>query len=195
MTIDAEKFRTVFSSEWLQMLDEDEEEMLVSFKKDSTWTPKILGDNGLLKKMSNVFDREYKHRFGREWYTLDAVFVSGKDLFRSGRNYPSEVLTIIEHENGPNVEEEMWKLIHWRSPLKVLIFYGYPESSNDSRKDWANNKAQDLWKMLDTVNEFHEESRRTEYLFLVGSLGDRSRLPEWQWATSDHRDLCRLNGN
>jgi len=34
-------------------------------------------------------------------------------------------LLAIEHENGCDVETEMWKLAHWRSPLKVLVFYDF----------------------------------------------------------------------
>ena len=52
-----------------------------------------------------------------EFYKLDLVYVSGKDLHWKDLCYPSLLSVIIEHEhNLEKVEEEMWKLIFWRSP-------------------------------------------------------------------------------
>jgi len=46
---------------------------------------------------------------------LDTQDPWGKMKYRQ----PLYVLALIEHEGGPNPEEEFWKLLHWYAPLKV----------------------------------------------------------------------------
>ena len=41
--------------------------------------------------------------------------------------WASKTRLTIEHENGFDVETEMWKLAHWRSDLSVLVFYDFAE--------------------------------------------------------------------
>ena len=76
---------------------------------------------------------------------------------------------LIEHELGENVEEEMWKLIFWRAPLKVLMFYDWAdrEKITDSRNRWLTGKLASLVRMLAEVDQFHAEDPRTQYVFLI----------------------------
>ena len=62
----------------------------------------------------------------RERQNLDVVYYTktarnapqDKDMIR-----PACLNVIIEDENNEDVEKGMWKLLMWRAPLKVLIFY------------------------------------------------------------------------
>ena len=56
------------------------------------------------------------------------MFVGGEELFKNNLWYPSKLHVLIEHEHGESIEEEMWKLLFLRAPLKVLIFYDWDEA-------------------------------------------------------------------
>lgn len=186
MPIDAHSFLKAFDEVWQTRVVSDRARCAAVYLNSTIWTQEMCGDGGILMEVSKVLQAVETHRFGREWYTLDAVLVGGSDLFRSGLNYPSRLFAVIEHENGENVEEEMWKLIHWRSPLKVLIFYGWPDFANpkSSRKVWAEKKLKVLRNMAAVVEHFNPESVQTEYLFLMGSRAKGEDVPNWFWASN-----------
>lgn len=118
-----------------------------------------------------------------EFYKLDLVYVSGKDLFREDLYYPSLLPVIIEHEHFNNVEEEMWKLIFWRSPLKVLISYDWNEDEKTThrKRNWWTDKLKALSEMLTTANRDYPETEMTEYLFIIGNREDVQSDIKWRW--------------
>ena len=142
----------------------------------------MLHDGGVIDSIRNrIFGDTIKYK--REWYTVDALFVSGKDLHSDGLSFPSEIHAVIEHEQGDDIEIEMWKLTHWRAPLKVIFFYGWNDddvSKNEIRMRWKEEKINHLMSMLKSVNEFHKESSNTEYLFIIGARRDVRSTPYWE---------------
>jgi hypothetical protein len=147
----------------------------------------MLRKDGFLENvMSRLQSKEQMLEYRRENYSIDAVFIGGIDLFKSDYGYPSELHVLIEHEKRENIEEEMWKLIHWRAPLKVIIFYDWDEDekSTNSRTNWVDTKIIKLLEMLDTVNAFFPENVDTEYLFLIGNRMDVNSIPTWRWTSN-----------
>lgn len=181
------EFLTAFKAEWETSLSEQELEVLKAYESCSEWTHLMLRHDGFLSKVMNRLGRNLVYK--REYYTIDALYVGGEDLFRNDRAYPSDIHTLIEHEQGYNVEEEMWKLIFWRSPLKIIIFYDWNESektdANGERSNWLPRKLEKFKAMLDTANKFHGEAADTSYLFIIGNRSAEGHLPQWVWASTD----------
>ncbi|UPU37813.1 hypothetical protein M1B72_08930 [Geomonas paludis] len=135
------------------------------------WTDLMLSPGQFLQRvMDRLSSLELPLLYRNQWYTVDALYVSGENLFPKKGEYPSSLQVLIEHEHGEDLEEEMWKLIHWRAPLKVIIGYDWSEieKTTDARRSWAANKVTKLLKMLQTVNDSFLENPDTEYLFLMG---------------------------
>lgn len=145
---------------------------------------------------SQSIDLEYK----QEWYTIDALFVSGKELLypdspkdKNGSRlwYPSRLDVLIEHENGERLEEEMWKLLFWRAGLKVLIGYDYSEDEHDeplgkrhpgkTKGDWAPDKLEFLRTMHREAGGGDDDS---EYLLLIGNRESWSSANPVSWRFS-----------
>ena len=141
---------------------------------------------GFLRHVANKLQQDVNRLecYG-ELYTLDIVFVSGEDLYRKDLCYPSLLPVIIEHEhNLEKVEEEMWKLIFWRSPLKILISYDWneDEKKTEKRKNLLADKLEELSKMLIAANRAYPEAKGTEYLFIIGNRDDVQSDIKWRWA-------------
>lgn len=147
----------------------------------------MLPDGGFLDRVRKRISSSLKYR--REYYTVDALYVGGYDLLcKPELTYPSQIHVLIEHENGERVEEEMWKLIHWRAPLKVLIFYDYPDdakTANPQKADWLDRKLARLREMKKVVDSFWPEYGRSEYLFIVGTREFSGGPIYWKCASVD----------
>ena len=94
---------------------------------------------------------------------------------------------IIEHENEDRVEQEMHKLLFHRSPLKVLIFYDWPEYKKAEKQNyarWLDDKLSQLFVLGKAVNEAWLEAEDTEYLFLVGNTIEENKIPQWRYLIS-----------
>ena len=185
--IDHKHFIDAFIKEWNKILKDPNDKKLVPYSNQQEWTKFILDKNRFLNKVmhslkSLVPSLEYK----REYYTVDALYVGRENLFNKNLWYPSEVHVLIEHEMGEKIEEEMWKLIHWRSPLKILMFYDWAESkkSTNNRKFWLNKKLEYLSSMLDKVDSFYAENKKTEYLFIIGNQKTERSIVNWSWASN-----------
>jgi hypothetical protein len=84
----------------------------------------------------------------------------------------------------------MWKLIHWRAPLKVIIAYDWSEveKTTDARRIWAKTKIDRLWKMLLEANESFCENPATEYLLIMaGRIEPNGRLVWWAESSGGYR--------
>jgi len=179
--INSEVLCDAFREEWMFQI-EQAPSILTSpeYPEPGAWTSFMEKPGGVLEGTLKRLRRDNSGlHCRRQRYTLDSLFVGGQDLFRSDMNYPSEIHVAIEHEHGSHVEEEMWKLIHWRAPLKVLIFYDWNEweKNSDSNRTWLGSKVSNLWSMLEQVNSYFPENVTTEYLFLIGYRGVPSRPP------------------
>ena len=94
------------------------------------WTSFMLGNKECPRGFLHAVGARLKLSVDKNWFYLDCVFYREEPnlIKREGAIYPARLDAIVEHENGESVEEEMWKLLMWRAPLKVLIFYDYSEA-------------------------------------------------------------------
>lgn len=118
--------------------------------------------------------------FHREWYTIDFLVASpARDQSPYGF-LNTNCYLLLEHENLYDVETEMWKLMHWRSLLKVLVFYDFSEEDKLKNKpagdvllqgvncnEWLEKKIGKLSGMI-SVNQSSLGKEASEYLLIVG---------------------------
>lgn len=152
------------------------------------WENFVIGPSGLLVSiMAQLTSKVPLLTYKREFHRFDVAYVAGQNLFGQGLWNPSEVHVLIEHEMNNDVEKEMWKLIHWRAPLKVLITYDWADTqkTNAFRSNWGVNQATKFRTFLQTINSHHSESPQTEYLFLIAQRPDvDSHVSRWLWSSS-----------
>jgi hypothetical protein len=161
------------------------------------WTEYILSkENGLLSQMTSTFRKvDPNMAYTREWYTVDGLFIGGSELLREGSwGYPSSIYALVEHELDENIEEEIWKLAHWRCPLKVLIFYDWAESdkSTDSRLKFLTNKVNKAFSMIEEISKHWSENPDTRYLFIIGTREECSSPIVWKYCTDNDRKIMTL---
>ena len=184
-------FLEAFKEVWTERMEEDQAGLLAAYAKRPAWTNYMLGrrredgDGSFLKAVMEKLERSLKYK--REWYTVDSLFVSGETLhLPSGHDhyFSSRLDVLVEHEHGGSIEEEMWKLIFWRAPLKVLIAYDYWESKKEGKEKkrrWLADKMERLQAMLVSANRAFPENGNTEYLFLVANREKEDEDPRWRW--------------
>ena len=186
----AEKFRCAFEREWNERVQNRAERTKVAcaFQKSTPWTRYMLGSDieplGFLQALGDSL----KRRVSKNWYSLDCVFYRDKPNLIGSGTYPAGLDVIIEHENEEKVEEEMWKLLMWRAPLKVLMFYDYTEEDkarNPYHAQWLTEKLEELRSMAEQMHERWPEHRNNEYLLLVGCAPRRGEVPRWRAFTFD----------
>ena len=137
------------------------------------------------KDFRGTFFARLARRLGQqalpERQNLDIVYYSTKahNIEHTPRIRPARLNVIIEHETGKKVEEEMWKLLMWRAPLKVLVFY-------DRQAPWLDHKLRQLYALRQEVNKGWPEADDTTYLFLIGRPPQRGDLPVWWYCDSSN---------
>jgi len=118
-----------------------------------------------------------------QWYTLDLLLVAPP--FKNKTEYwQTRSLVAIEHENGDDVETEMWKLAHWRAPLSVCVFYDFSEKRLDDkvyngdptlpgveRRHWLTRK---LDLLSDIVRRVDAETPERHLLIIGNRMEDGS---------------------
>jgi hypothetical protein len=162
--------------------------------KGSDWTRVMLGERdapGVLV----VAAQSYADGAGQlcsghtQWYTLDFLLVAPP--FADKTDYwQTKSLIAIEHENGDDVETEMWKLAHWRAPLSVCVFYDFNEGKLDDkvydgdrtlpgvlRKNWLTRKLELLSGIIQRV-----DAEGAERHLLI--IGNRMRDGALRWRAS-----------
>lgn len=125
---------------------------------------------------------------GKEWYAIDCVYFEERldleEIFPGG-GYPARYDVIIEHENGEKVEEEWWKLLMWRAPLKVLIFNDFNDSEKEkieTRAKWLGGKLESLTCMARKAHKnWPGRKDEDEYLIVVGNRRNDDEPPRWRW--------------
>ena len=175
----AKRFCDAFIEQWKED-SANANDILHAYSHDTPWTEYMVKkEDSFLSRLS----KNLSHEMAREWYTLDVVYYDEKqNLFRS-EGYPACLHVIVEHENQGDVEEEMWKLLMFRSPLKVLIFYDYNEyekEQNPRKARWLDEKLIELFRMGEEVDAIWAEAKDTEYLFLVGNRSQEGKVPIWK---------------
>lgn len=120
----------------------------------------------------------------REFRRLDFTCFGRERVYGEPNDtYAPHLPLILEHENGDNVEEEMWKLCIFRSPLKVLVFYDWDECDIDPmRRFWLEDKLQRLWDIRRKFDATWEENPNTHYLLIVGDRKGPGCDTQWRYA-------------
>ena len=125
-----------------------------------------------------------------QWYTFDLCAVTppyGDDK----AYWSTRTALTIEHENGYDVETEMWKLAHWRSDLSVLVFYDFSEDErasgavclsdkatpNVKKADWLDAKLQSLSNIVRYV----DRDRAERHLLIIGGQASRQNGGQIFW--------------
>ena len=178
--VPANRFLEAFREEW-QATGQDNNK---AFDSDRTWSDFMLNsDDSFLGRVSSKLSLE----ICREWYRWDCVYymdIKKSNLLPYGC-YPACVDVAIEHENGSDVEQEMYKMLMLiRSPLRVLIFYDYPEcemEDSENKQNWLRNKFNELLEIGHMVEVEWPEAENTEYLFLVGNQIEVGELLCWRY--------------
>ena len=203
LNISAEIFLEKFREEWeaLKQCVNNDEQIIKAYESDSMWTAWMMGETrgkappevavpkqkGFLGKVGAALDFD-SNTIRREDYTLDFSYVSGEPLLEKDHwGYASHLSVLIEHENDlDSIEFEMWKLLFWRAPLKIIITYDRPESErrNDGQRNRLTDKLKQLSSMLDKVNKASSEPDRAEYLIIIGDRKDDKSVPRWRWTTN-----------
>ena len=179
------QFCNAFAKQWKIDTEIRADYILEAFKNDKAWTNYMMTmENSFLSKIAEGMN----FAFTKEWGKIDVVYYNEGDqdyiLFPLGERYPHCLHVIVEHENGERVEQEMHKLLLLRSPLKVLIFYDYPEfkkATNPNYAQWLDDKLSQLFALGKAVNDAWSEAENTEYLFLVGNRIEENDIPQWRY--------------
>ena len=119
--------------------------------------------------------------FDRERNKLDAIYHRRESLLPQYEKFFSPLImdVIIEHENDCDIEKEMWKLLMFRSPLKVLVCYDYDENEKTNDKTivkWLKNKLDKLADMARQIDENWKEAEDTEYLIVIGNRNADNKI-------------------
>lgn len=118
--------------------DKSDDEVLRLWGSDRAWTHIMLGDGTththleplIVTALSRV--RRAIEGVGcrgavvHEWMNVDKALVSDDTIWgeqTSKHYYPKRFYVLVEHENNQHWNTELWKLLHLRAPLKVLIGY------------------------------------------------------------------------
>lgn len=191
----AKNFCDEFLKQWNEDTRKDARDIVSAYEDNRTWTT-YMSDyrDSFLSRVSKRLSLTMVGQF----YTLDCVYYDKKtNLLYDPGIYPACLDVIIEHENGEKVEEEMYKLLMFRSPLKVLIFYDYPEDdkTTEKRQNWLQEKLSKLLGMGQKVDACWSESDNTEYLFLVGNQSRAYELPKWRYLIVNRSNFGNVDGS
>jgi hypothetical protein len=169
------------------------------YSNSSLWTQRMCGNGaatGVIPEIANKLKQKVPELLHRtQWYTLDAVLVAyPADVSSYRLGYPPFIHCIIEHENGDNWHEEVWKLAHWRAPLKVLIVYDFNEDLKTSprRVTWVDERIAELRSFLQATDSLQGKDG-SEFLLIVGSkrAGHDDRVNWRSCLLNHHDDLLR----
>lgn len=197
--VSVQDFLCAFSQQWNDDRQRHCEALRFAYRDDKTCTAYMLG-----KKKADFSDTFFDRLAGRlhqqaiaQRQTLDVVYYTTgvRAIPYRNREYPARLNVIIEHENGNEIEREMWKLVMWRAPLKVLIFYDWPDDERTEKPPkarWLEDKLDALLRIRSEVGTLWPEADETTYLFLVGRPPQRGVLPVWWYADSSNPTLRRL---
>ncbi len=193
--ISSEMFLEAFAKQWSENIQESNEKYMS--EDDSDWPDFIHPPERFLNKVMDRLQSQLtdKLTYQTRKHDIDSLYIGGKDLLgKKNLDYPPKIFALIEDYNKENPEIKMWKLMHWRAPLKVIIFHG---DDKDDTEEWLTNKISSMMKMLEKINDFYPENSATEYLFVVGSWREKDEDESdvyWRWASDKSPTPTKLIG-
>lgn len=199
--ITAQEFEEAFRSQWEEdrcspKYEEKINNLISGWddKSNELCTTFMLGDKGeesgkkaffyrvLQKLKGKDIDMEFTREKGNKF---DGIYHRPESLLPQYKDYysPPCLDVLIEHENDyDRIEQEMWKLLMFRSPLKVLVSYDYSEKKKTTshRRNFVEKKLNTLADMRRQVDEKWKEWEDTEYLIVIGNLVDNIVIWEFK---------------
>lgn len=194
-TISAGCFKQAFLEVW-GVLESTYDSRLVDWYVDnSAWSDFMLKGKergptgGFVTALCEAISRQLPHmrlRVDPERHRVDAFLRALSD--QEECYYNDEYLVMIEHENNRlSVHEEMWKLLHWRIPLKVLIFYDYAHADRAlplNKGSWLEGC---LVRLGDMSRRYRAAGHGDSYLLIVGSREQRDGRERIEWKFFEYR--------
>ena len=189
--VSARRFREAFLGQWDEDLNDREEEIVNAYPNDRLWTEWMLTeDDAFLSRLATHLQRDVRI----DWYLLDAIYFDPTNNPVPGLGeefgHPARLEVYIEHENGNNPEEEMYKLLMWPASLKVLIFYDWPAyDHNPNHQQWLTQELTTMFQMGREIDVQRPGVSKAEYLFLVGRTEQNGvHIPTWRYLVA--QDGC-----
>ncbi len=181
--VTAREFAEAFESAWKRAYEGRRSEIEEAYNNRRLWTELMCGSESplspdrvpLIKAAMESLQHFGKSiLFDRERHKVDAfgrVLIGAKHT-----NYTDCVnVVMVEVENDvERAEEEMWKLLHSRCPLKILVTYDY----NDRKI--REHKVATFAQMYRGMEPFLGVDP-AEYLLIIGGRVDDSRGAEIVW--------------
>lgn len=163
----------------------------------SEWTRVMLGrreESGILTDAAQLYAASVGEpcTHHQQWYTLDLCVVT--PAYGDKTEYwQTKTMLAVEHENGDDVETEMWKLAHWNAALTVCVFYDFNDAKLDdkvyrgdrtvgevARKDWLARKLVLLSEIVRRV----DSNAPARHLLIIGNrkldASIRWRVSQWE---------------
>ena len=185
--VSVQAFLKAFSQQWNADRKHRGSTLRDAYQKGKMSTAYMLDKENFPKTFFARLARRLGQQALRERQRLDVVYYTTKaHNIEHTPVRPARLNVIIEHETEEKVEEEMWKLLMWRAPLKVLVFY-------DRQAPWLDCKLRQLYALRQEVNREWPEADDTSYLFLIGRRPpQRGTLPVWWYCDSSNKKLRPL---
>ena len=189
--VSARRFRQAYIAQWQHDLDSNRQALLdayYQYPNRGRWTAYMqTEDDAFLRRLATPLNRDVRI----EWYKLDAIYFDSTNnpVPGLGDGHPARLEVYVEHENGMNPEEEMYKLLMWPAALKVLIFYDWPAyDRNPNHQQWRTQRLTTMFEMGREIDVQRPGVSKAEYLFLVGQTPEqKGEPPTW-------RSLCVQDG-
>ena len=189
--VSARRFREAFLGQWNEDLEDRQQEIVNAYPHAPLWTKWMLTeDDAFLRRLVTRLQRDV--RIG--WYHLDAIYFDPTNNpvpgLGEGFGHPARLEVYIEHENGNNPEEEMYKLTMWPASLKVLIFYDWPAyDHNPNHRQWLTQELTTMFQMGREIDVQRPGVSKAEYLFLIGRTEQEGvHIPTWRYLVA--QDGC-----
>jgi hypothetical protein len=129
----------------------------------------------------------------KDFYSIDMIYCSSENLDPIYKGiYPQSFNALIEHENDwSKIEEEIYRLLIFRAPLKVVITYDWDDDQNAKAKNRGKelgDKKNQFIGLIKKFNEYAQPEIVTQYLFIVGNRKDNSAKEiNWKAWVFDHK--------
>lgn len=196
--VSVQDFRNAFFQQWNADRKSRGRTLRDAYRNATGRTAYMLGKKGdFSKTFFDRLSRRLDQKALPERQNLDIVYYTTKaqNICHEERIRPARLNVIIEHENGKKVEEEMWKMLMWRAPLKVLVFYDWSDNERKNKPEkarWLEDKLIALFDMRHEVDALWPEANETAYLLLVGRSPKRGEPPCWWYYDSSDKKLRTL---
>ena len=184
--VTAKAFRKAFAEQWHHDLADNEQALLAAYPDPTDWTAYMLKGTKRQDALLNRVARTLGLSMATGRFHLDAIYHKEESDILPDRPdiYPARFEVLIEHENGLYPEEEIYKMLLWRVPLKVLIFYDrtvFQKENNGRGQEWLIKKLAKMFEIGKAVDKRWPEAQTTKYLFLVGQAMRKGGVPHWRY--------------